>query len=401
MTTPKTIKKTDKEYEDLKKSLSKIQEGKASILITSEGYESKIFNPNVNASFYDTTEKSIDVGMRNAALANFLGLGTTGTGTYNVGEIQYKMFLKSLREIEQTFTKYVLKPMTIVNFGMYETYPELSCQDVNNDTKVELIKEALNFFREGIIKVTKKDEDNIRSKLSLPERLIDDEVIELKPSIQMPTSTLQNKLKINIANSKAPKSYVEKRKKEIDSYVEEMRRAMQSNLGLIADKAIADIRKLLKKNGVKGISELELKSRDYLTVLNKKIAFLAMKGWSNAENLLNKAKNEKKNKTTATLDDEEINELPVVLRTFVKIKAENIVNEQLQQLKNIVVNNANMPTNELDIDEVIGQIGLKVDEYLASSKIYGQADMAVVDSINKSEESYYLNAEDGDSIKYF
>ena len=406
VTTPKTIKKTDKEYEDLKKSLSKVQEGKASILITSEGYESKIFNPNVNASFYDTTEKSIDVGMRNAALANFLGLGTTGTGTYNVGEIQYKMFLKSLKEIisyiEQTFTKQVLKPMTIVNFGDCETYPELSCQDINNDTNVALIKEALNFFREGIIKVTKKDEDDIRSKLSLPERLADDEVIELKPSIQMPTSTLQNKLKINIANSKqTPRSYAEKRKKEIDSYVEEMRRAMQSNLGLIADKAIADIRKFLKKNGVKGISELELKNRDYLTVLNKKIAFLAIKGWSNAEKLLNEAKNEKKKKTTATLDDEEINELPVVLRSFVKIKAENIINEQITALRSIVVNNANMPTNELDIDEVIGQIGLKVDEYLASSKIYGQADMAVVDTINKSEESYYLNTEDRNSIKYF
>lgn len=405
VTTPKTIKKTDQEYDDLKKSLSKVQEGKASILITSEGYESKIFNPNVNASFYDTTEKSVDVGMRNAALANFLGLGTTGTGTYNVGEIQYKMFLKSLKEIisyiEQTFTKQVLKPMTIVNFGVQETYPELSCQDINNDVNVELIKEALNFFREGVIKATKKDEDDIRSKLSLPERLADDEVIELKSSI-IPANNLQNKSKVNIVNSKqTPKSYVEKRKKEIDSYVEEMRRAMQSNLGLIADKAIADIRKLLKKNGVKGISELELKSRDYLTVLNKKIAFLAMKGWSNAEKLLNEAKNDKKKKTTSTLDDEEINELPVVLRSFVKIKAENIVNEQITALRSIVVNNANMPANELDIDEVVGQIGLKVDEYLASSKIYGQADMAVVDSINKSEESYYLNAEDGTTIKYF
>lgn len=405
VTTPKTIKKTDQEYDDLKKSLSKVQEGKASILITSEGYESKIFNPNVNASFYDTTEKSVDIGMRNAALANFLGLGTTGTGTYNVGEIQYKMFLKSLKEIisyiEQTFTKQVLKPMTIVNFGVQETYPELSCQDINNDVNVELIKEALNFFREGVIKATKKDEDDIRSKLSLPERLADDEVIELKSSI-IPANNLQNKSKVNIVNSKqTPKSYVEKRKKEIDSYVEEMRRAMQSNLGLIADKAIADIRKLLKKNGVKGISELELKSRDYLTVLNKKIAFLAMKGWSNAEKLLNEAKNDKKKKTTSTLDDEEINELPVVLRSFVKIKAENIVNEQITALRSIVINNANMPANELDIDEVVGQIGLKVDEYLASSKIYGQADMAVVDSINKSEESYYLNAEDGTTIKYF
>lgn len=405
VTTPKTIKKTDQEYDDLKKSLSKVQEGKASILITSEGYESKIFNPNVNASFYDTTEKSVDIGMRNAALANFLGLGTTGTGTYNVGEIQYKMFLKSLKEIisyiEQTFTKQVLKPMTIVNFGVQKTYPELSCQDINNDVNVELIKEALNFFREGVIKATKKDEDDIRSKLSLPERLEDDEVIELKSSI-IPANNLQNKSKVNIVNSKqTPKSYVEKRKKEIDSYVEEMRRAMQSNLGLIADKAIADIRKLLKKNGVKGISELELKSRDYLTVLNKKIAFLAMKGWSNAEKLLNEAKNDKKKKTTSTLDDEEINELPVVLRSFVKVKAENIVNEQITALRSIVVNNANMPANELDIDEVVGQIGLKVDEYLASSKIYGQADMAVVDSINKSEESYYLNAEDGTTIKYF
>lgn len=405
VTTPKTIKKTDQEYDDLKKSLSKVQEGKASILITSEGYESKIFNPNVNASFYDTTEKSVDIGMRNAALANFLGLGTTGTGTYNVGEIQYKMFLKSLKEIisyiEQTFTKQVLKPMTIVNFGVQETYPELSCQDINNDVNVELIKEALNFFREGVIKATKKDEDDIRSKLSLPERLEDDEVIELKSSI-IPANNLQNKSKVNIVNSKqTPKNYVEKRKKEIDSYVEEMRRAMQSNLGLIADKAIADIRKLLKKNGVKGISELELKSRDYLTVLNKKIAFLAMKGWSNAEKLLNEAKNDKKKKTTSTLDDEEINELPVVLRSFVKIKAENIVNEQITALRSIVINNANMPANELDIDEVVGQIGLKVDEYLASSKIYGQADMAVVDSINKSEESYYLNAEDGTTIKYF
>ena len=128
---------------------------------------------------------------------------------------------------------------------------------------------------------------------------------------------------------------------------------------------------------------------------------MAIKGWSNAEKLLNEAKNEKKKKTTATLDDEEINELPVVLRSFVKIKAENIINEQITALRSIVVNNANMPTNELDIDEVIGQIGLKVDEYLASSKIYGQADMAVVDTINKSEESYYLNKEDRNSIKYF
>ena len=328
--------------------------------------------------------------MRNAALANFIGLGTTGTGSYSVGEVQFKLFMEAEKSItnliEQVFTKEVLKPIVEVNFGPQEFYPELVCQDINKDAVIQKLNLALQFFQSGVLTATKKDEQDIRAKIGLNENL-DDSKKDTK------------KLKDDIQNAKKPNKATWK--KEIDTFAKEMYLAMSGNLSLLADKAIADVRRGLTKKGLKGLADLEISTSLYQKILTKKLAFLALRGWNDAKEFAeSKGVILTAKKEEPELGDGELSKVPPALRDYVANKANILATDHVTQLTTIIKTTANTYSEGISVDNIIADVQNQVEDFLASNKIQVAADSAVMQTMNDSEQSFFKN-ECSDQIAYF
>ena len=388
---PRTIKAGTKDYQQCERIANLARRGMLQACSTPNDIDINLIKYETDTQPFINTINNLDVSMRNSALANFIGLGTTGTGSYSVGEVQFKLFMEAEKSItnliEQIFTKEVLRPIVEVNFGAQEFYPELVCQDLDKDTVTQKLNLALQFFQSGVLVPTKKDEQDIRAKIGLNENLDDSKKDDLPLKDDDPQNVKKGK----------DKSW----KKTIDSFVSEMYLAMSGNLSLLADKAIADTRKNLEKKGLKGVNDLEISTSLYQKILVKKLSFLAIRGWNDAKELAEKngatISNKKDDKN---LEDGELAKVPPALRDYVSNKAKIIATEHVVQLATIIKTTANSYNEGISIDNLIADINTQVNDYLQSNKIQVAADKAVVQTMNDSEQSFFKN-ECSDQIAYF
>lgn len=393
---PKDIKQGSKEYEELDRATKLIATNQLQALMAAEHITAEFVTPAIDANFYKTTIDSLDTDMRNAALANFIGLGTTNTGSYSVGEVQYKLFMQAERAIssviEQVFTAQVLRPMTEANFGPQDVYPELVCQDLDKESVARNMSIALQYFTSGVLEKTEQDDADIRYKLGLSEST------EVKKSeLIKKEEEPEEKEELKAAKKRAAGWG-----KEAEVYTEELQRAMQGNLSVMADKAIADTRRYLTKYGIGGLADdITISTALYQKIITKKLAFLAVRGWDSGRAYAEANGGPKAaKKKEFELDDEDYNNIPTPLKGYVTNKAKNIVAEQAQQLKRIILNVANTPDYGFSVDNIIAKIGKQVDAYLASNKVSAAANMTVLQTLGDSEQSYYKN-ECRDGIAYF
>lgn len=409
---PETMQKDSEEYRDLEQGGRDIASNRSQMFIHPEGVLLKYVVPSVNADFYRTTINNLDMDIRNAALANFIGLGTANTGSYAVGDVQYKLFMQALcaisNSIEQVFTAQVLKPMTDVNFGAQEFYPELVCQDLDRDTVVSKLQLALQFIGMGVIKPTDKDESDIRYKLGLGEKL-DDEGAEQKPKKPIPPTQEDEENPDNEDEDNNKEPGKEKAAKTqtwealVHNYQKELYRAMRANLGVMTDKAIADTRRHLDKKGLNGlVDDLSISTNLYQTVLIKKLSYLAVQGWNTGKALAEKAglKAAKSQDNDGELEDAELSSVPKPLRGPVKNRAKMLVEKHATGLKNVILNVSNKPNNGFNLDTIIAEVGKQVDEYLSRAALNVDAENAVISTMDDGEQTFYKE-EVSDEIAYF
>ena len=401
---PSNVSKDSEEYNDLVKGGRDIADNRSQILITPESYSIDYKTPSVNADFYKTTIQNLDIDIRNAALANFIGLGSVGTGSYSVGEVQYKLFMQAeaaiANQIEQIFTSEVLRPMTIVNFGEQEFYPELVCQDLDRDSVTQKLQLAQQFMALGIIKPTEKDEADLRYKLGLGEKL--DEDSEQGKEGGTPPTTPPAKQKDadpdNVQAARKPDTW----EQAALALSQELYRAISGNLSTMADKAIADTRKYLDKKGLNGlVDNLSISTTLYQQILIKKLSYLAVRGWTIGKELAAASGvSAAKKDNDGALEDEELSNVPTPVRGYVKNKAKMLVEKHATGLKNVILNVANKPNSGFNLDTIIAEVGKQVDEYLSRATLKTDAEMAAIQTLLDSEQAFYKE-EVSDEIAYF
>ena len=403
---PPTVTKGTKEYEDIQNAGKNIAANRAQMLTTGFDYKVEYKTPSVSADFYRTTIQNLDVDIRNAALANFIGLGSTGTGSYSVGEVQYKLFMQAeaaiANQIEQVFTAEVLRPMTEVNFGVQEFYPELVCQDLDRDGVNQKLQLAQQFMALGIIKPTDKDEADLRYKLGLGEILDDEEENnepKKKPAKEPEEEPGTEPTDDKVQAARKPDSW----EQLAISFQQELYRAMYGTLSTMADKAIADTRKHLDKKGIAGLADnLTISTALYQQILIKKLSYLAVRGWTIGKDLAtaNGITTAAKKNDDTHLDDEDLGNVPPPVRGYVKNKAKTLVDKHAQGLKNVILNVANKPNTGFNLDTIIAEVGKQVDSYLSRAALKTDAETAAVQTLLDSEQAFYKE-EVSDEIAYF
>ncbi|ACC98509.1 hypothetical protein Emin_0956 [Elusimicrobium minutum Pei191] len=414
------------DYKNLEAISVAVAEDKSVGMITSNKVDLNVIYPQANVAFYKETVFSMDAQMRDSVLANFLSLGSTGTGSYSVGETQYKMFMRSeqavVNYIEEVFNKEILKAICLVNWGPMDYYPELICNNFNRDEILANLDKINQFIVNGTISTTPQDEQDIRYKLGMRE-LTDEEMNENiekqkknpPPTPPVPPSEPPAEPELeddeerefppavkNLKNAKTDE-WVE----GVNMYVNDLTRFMRGQLLVLSEKIVYKTRRHLETKGANGIADMldNISYAEYQSLLKRKIGWLCSQGWfwaeeyTKANGVQSKHKQYSKDKG---IPEEEWKDIPIPLRAFVSNTANVLSENQYKKLKSSVVyavtNNAN---SGLSIDNIIAKVGLALDDYTEGNAIELDADMTVVQAVNTSESAYYKDSLNDGDIAYF
>lgn len=116
---------------------------------------------------------SENVEMVNAALANFLELGQSGSGSYSLSFDLSDFFLGGLEyiadQICETINGQLIPELVAMNFGGSPKV-KLQCSGISDRAGEELSKVLLNLTNAGILKTDDRLEESLRKRFGLPNR---------------------------------------------------------------------------------------------------------------------------------------------------------------------------------------------------------------------------------------
>lgn len=114
-----------------------------------------------------------NVEMVNAALANFLELGQSGSGSYSLSFDLSDFFLGGLEyiadQICETINGQLIPELIAMNFGGAPKV-KLQCSGISDRAGEELSKVLLNLTQAGILKSDDRLEESLRKRFGLPDR---------------------------------------------------------------------------------------------------------------------------------------------------------------------------------------------------------------------------------------
>ena len=162
------------DYDNLVSALENYVVHENNYLIYPEGVEI-----NLNTNVYDPQKVEVsiqneDKRMTKAFLANFLELGTGGSGgAYALSEDLSDFFVKGIEyiadEICEKFNRSIIRPLVDSNFGKQSKYPELSYSDISDKVGQEFSTMLRDLASSSVIRPDDELEKHIRTKMKLPE----------------------------------------------------------------------------------------------------------------------------------------------------------------------------------------------------------------------------------------
>lgn len=180
----------------------------------------------------------------NAALANFLELGQSGSGSYALSFDLSDFFLGGLEyvaeQICETINQQLIPRLINLNFPDQECLVELQCSGISDRAGEEFSKVILNLVNSGTLKPDDRLEENIRKRYNLPEA---DKATERSAAV---TPTIQDERKrgaeddLQLSEKKnSKKKSSDPVKKKIEMNADKLKAIMSGNLKSIAQSVVA------------------------------------------------------------------------------------------------------------------------------------------------------------------
>lgn len=161
------------QYQKALDALRKYVSGKAAYLTRPKGWELTITANPFDAQKIRAVVNEENVEIVNSALANFLELGQSGSGSYSLSFDLSDFFLGGLEHVAGIICEEVnqglIKDLVMMNFG---TSPmvELKCSGISDKAGEELSKVIFNLTQVGHLTPDDKLEDSLRKRFGLPNR---------------------------------------------------------------------------------------------------------------------------------------------------------------------------------------------------------------------------------------
>jgi len=126
------------------------------------------------AQFIDTIKMYDTAIARSVLVPNMLGFTDNATGTYNLGEKHFDLFMMILEniqsDIEGVINEQIVRELVDYNFADVEKYPEFKFQPLTQEDRQELAKIFITAFEKGTVIATEDDEAYLRESLNFPSR---------------------------------------------------------------------------------------------------------------------------------------------------------------------------------------------------------------------------------------
>lgn len=173
VTVPKGVEGTE-EYDALVEALEHYVNHEKNYLILPEGWEVNFNSNTYDPEKVDSTIDKEDSRMVKAFLANFLELGSGGSGgSYALSNDLSDFFLSGIeyiaKHIADNINDKIIKPLIIMNFGEQEVYPKLKFEGISDKAGKELAEIIRMLVEKKVLTPDDKLEETMRKRLKLPE----------------------------------------------------------------------------------------------------------------------------------------------------------------------------------------------------------------------------------------
>lgn len=173
----------DKDKSKAEEGAQNVRSSEKGFMIMPPGFKFRIVTPEgapqagmIN-ELVDHHNRMIMVGV----LAQFLALGSDGSGSLALSSDQSSFFLKMVENkanyIAEQFTEQVIKPLVILNFGEQEWYPRLTFTPLGEKNLSEMATILNILTMSGVVKTDAQLKQWVRQTFNLPE-MTDEDVEE-------------------------------------------------------------------------------------------------------------------------------------------------------------------------------------------------------------------------------
>ena len=249
-------KQGSKEYKKALDSMKRYVSHQCNYLTIPYGWELELKNNPFDASKVREVVDKENIEIVNAALANFLELGQSGSGSYALSFDLSDFFLGGLEyvaeQICETINQQLIPALIKLNFPDQDTLVQLECSGISDRAGEEFSKIILNLVNAGAIKPDDRLEEHLRKRYRMPER---DETTTRNP---LKTPAIQDERKVGeegeIKQLAEKKEDLKKKssdpvKAKIESDAEKLKSIMQKNLKSIAEDISNQASKHWAKSG--------------------------------------------------------------------------------------------------------------------------------------------------------
>jgi SPP1 gp7 family putative phage head morphogenesis protein len=133
------------------------------------------------ASFIETIKLYDAAIARSVLVPNLLGFTDINTGTYNLGEKHFDLFMMILdnirSEMEELVNEQIIRDLVDYNYANITKYPYFKFMPLTEDDKQALSTLFISAVEKGVVLPTKEDEQYMRDVLNFPKRSDDAELL--------------------------------------------------------------------------------------------------------------------------------------------------------------------------------------------------------------------------------
>lgn len=351
-------KENTPEYAKAREALRAYVSHRCNYLIKPDGWD---LNLTTNTFDADKIRRVIDaenVEMVNAALANFLELGQSGSGSYALGTDLSDFFLGGLEyiadQISETINSVLIPKLVKLNFPDGVVRCELRHSGIRDKAGEELAKIVSTLVRSGIVQADDRLEKSLRKRFGLPEK---DESTEREnptgggsPSDLIFKEKKTDEIELSEDLKKKPSKREEGVSRLIEKDAEKLSTLFEKNLSSFQEAMIEKARKHFEKSSATG--KLRLKIDDLLKVpgLNDYKRELENELASFYSGSLQKVQKEK-----PSLKFAEIDEIGTKGRARIKADVDNLVKVQVDDLAKAVSLQYGMSVESTDSPSQLSQ----------------------------------------------
>ena len=167
-------KQNSTEYKKAKESLKRYVSHQCNYIIVPFGWNMKLTTNSFDASKIREVINDENVEIVNSALANFLELGQSGSGSYSLSFDLSDFFLGGLEyvaeQIAETFNQKLIPDLIKLNFPSGKCLVELSAKGISDRAGEELAKIVDMLVKSNVITADDRLEESLRRRFGLPER---------------------------------------------------------------------------------------------------------------------------------------------------------------------------------------------------------------------------------------